>query len=287
MQSLTANVTFPAALNVPITFTAVASGGTGPIEYAFYRYSDGTGWQLAQPYSSTNTYTTYPPAGNNAVQAWVRTVGSGVNFEDYRGTGMFVVASTPARLTSLTPDFEFYSSVGQPIVFTATGAGGTGSLEYKFFIYSHNTGSWMVLRDWSAANYVTWTPSPGTAGQYRVQAWVRTTGTGVMYEDWRQTSLFIVTNSTSLSLSWNRTLQGVRTGDVVTFSAAVGGTGPWEYRFLTYDGASWSTTGYTSDNTFTWTLTAGTRALQVWIRQVGTMSQWERWQGTGLFVVNP
>ena len=287
VQSLVANTAFPANLNTPITFTATASGGTGAIEYQFWRYSDGTGWQLAQPYGPSNTYTAYPPAGNNAVQVWIRTVGNGVSYKDWKGTPMFSVQAVAARLTSLTPDFQFYSPIGLPITFTTVGEGGQGALEYKFFLYSYNTGLWYVLNNWSTAPYITWTPSPGTSGQYRLQAWVRSVGNNtVQYQGWRQTSLFIITDSTSLALTSSQPLQGLQPGNV-TFTATVGGAGPWEYRFVTFDGATWSTQAISLDNTFTWNLTAGTRALQVWIRRPGTVSQWERWEGTGVFIVNP
>ena len=42
LTSLTANVSFPVAPGTPITWTAVASGGTAPLQYQFWRYNIAT-----------------------------------------------------------------------------------------------------------------------------------------------------------------------------------------------------------------------------------------------------
>ena len=56
VTSLTPNVTSPVTVGTPITWTAIASGGTPPLQYQFLRFTDGVGWTLAQSYSSNNSY---------------------------------------------------------------------------------------------------------------------------------------------------------------------------------------------------------------------------------------
>jgi hypothetical protein len=87
----------------------------------------------------------------------------------------------------------------------------------------------------------------------------------------------------------NRSLSGLKAGDLVTWTAnVVGGSGPWEYQFIAFDGTSWRLLqGYNAQNTFSWYPPAGTCAVQVWIRAAGSHAYWERYLGSGYFLVNP
>ncbi len=289
ITSFTSSVPLPPVLNVPVTWTARSSWTTG-MEYQFVRYSVVTGWQIAQPYSSLNTYTWYPPLGTSVVQVWVRRVGSTAAYEDWRSSGLFTVASTTAQIASLTANVAFPSAPGVPITWTAVGSGGAGFLEYKFFLYNQATRGWTVMRDWASSSQATWTPSLADTGLYAVQVWVRTAGTLVDYEGWASTPFFSITTSTGLTLTADRSLNTLRQGDLVRFTAAVtGGVPSWEYEFFTYNGTTWTlqAPGYKAQNYFDWFVSAGTRAVQVWVRPVGSGAAWERWQSTGLFVVNP
>jgi hypothetical protein len=289
LVSLTSNVSFPSAPNVPITFTAVSSGGVAPNQYQFWRFTQGTGWAMVQDYSSTNTYTWYPVAGTYAVQVWVRGSGSTASYEDYGSSGLFAIASTPARLTGLTANRAFPASPSAAITWTASASGGNGPLEYKFWIFSAATG-WTVLRDWAAGNQATWTAGiPGT-GQHALQVWVRTQGSGLAFEDWRGTDWFLITDSTSLAFTPSLNVNNYSVGNgCVLFTATTGGPGTWEYQFWTYGNSTWtlSQTYSSAYNTFNYCPTAGTHAVQVWTRQAGSTGLWERWASTGFFVVNP
>jgi hypothetical protein len=286
ITSLTANVANPATLNTPVTWTAQAVGGAGPLQYQFWRFTPATGWQLGQAYSTSNMFTWSPPLGTSHIQVWVRSATSSAAYDDWRGATIDV-SSSPATLTSLTPNFTFYAPSGAQLTWTAVGTGGSGPLEYKFFRYSYNSKSWTVMRDWSPSNQAAWTPEASDSGHHAVQAWVRTIGDTSAYEDWRGTSPFIVTDSTSLTLAANQPLAGLRQGQDVTWVANVEPTGTWEYRFFTFDGSAWTLQQVGLSNAFTWTLTAGTRAIQVWIRRPGPGTLWERWEGSGVFVVSP
>ena len=89
------------------------------------------------------------------------------------------------------------------------------------------------MRDWGVSNQLTWTPGPTNLGQFAIQVWVRDMGASLDYEDWRGTELFTITQSTSLTLTMNRSLSGLRSGDPVTFIAqATGGNGNWDVRVL-------------------------------------------------------
>ena len=154
--------------------------------------------------------------------------------------------------------------------------------------YNQALATWTLLRDWNTSNLATWFPA--NPGLYAVQVWVRTAGTLVTYEDWKNTEFFGITTSTGLTLTADRALGTLRHGELVRWTATVsGGTGPWEYAFFTFNGTSWTlqAPGYSAQNQFDWVVSAGTRAVQVWVRSAGSAAAWERWQGSGLFLVNP
>lgn len=292
LTSLTANVSFPTAPNVPITFTAQATGGVAPIQYQFWRFSEGSGWAMVQNYSANNTYTWFPNQGTHAVQVWVRGSGSAATWEDWRSSGLFAVAASPARISNLTANRTFPASPDSAIVWTATATGGSGPLEYKYWLFSTSTGLWSVLQDWGSSSQATWTPGVANTGQHALQVWVRTQGSGISFEDWRGTGWFLITNSTSLTLIPSLNLSNYsQANGCALFTATATGPGVWEYEFWTHSNSdpAWiRRQTYTSVyNTFNFCPTTGTHAVQVWVRQAGSNASWERWLSTGFFVVNP
>ncbi|MRR34319.1 hypothetical protein EG829_06380 [bacterium] len=76
--SLTSDLAAPQAPGTPITFTAVAQGGSGSYEYRFWlNDGSGAGYVLQQDYTSSNTWLWTPGAtGNYDVFAETRSVGS-------------------------------------------------------------------------------------------------------------------------------------------------------------------------------------------------------------------
>ena len=56
---LSSNQLSPQPVNTPIVFTAQGVGGTGTYEYRFW-LNTGTGFVVAQPYSTTNTWAWTP-----------------------------------------------------------------------------------------------------------------------------------------------------------------------------------------------------------------------------------
>jgi len=287
LTSFGSNIAFPAAFNVPITFTATASAGATAVEYKFWRYSTATGWTVARDYSSTNTYTWFPPLGSNALQVWVRAVGSTSSYEDWTSTGAFDVVSPPARISAVQANVAFPASPNTTITWTALASGGSGALEYKFYRFDPSTG-WVIMRDWASSSQASWTPGAGNAGEHAVQVWVRSVGSSAAYEDWKGTGTFLIA-APEVSLTPDRLLIGLRIGEPVTWTASVSGPiGSWEFKFIAFDGTSWKVLqDYASQNTFTWFPPAQTCALQVWVRAVGSSAAWEQYQSSGLFVVSP
>jgi len=84
----------------PITFTAIASGGSGSYEYQFYRQINGQ-WTVVRPYSTVNCWTwdsTGAAAGNHYFTVYARSLGSTALYD----TAQFIVnyIITPVEIFS-------------------------------------------------------------------------------------------------------------------------------------------------------------------------------------------
>jgi hypothetical protein len=288
LSAFRSDVAFPAPFNVPITFTATASVTAGNVEYKFVRFSDSTGWVVGRDYSPSNVYTWYPPLGTNAMQVWVRAVGSTASYQDWLSSGLFSVVVPGPKISTVQANVVFPAAPTSMITWTALASGGGGPLEYKFHRFDTSTGTWTVLRDWSQSNQASWTPGAAGLGEHWLQVWVRTVGSAATYEDWRSTDSFLIV-PTEVTLTPNRPLTDLRLNDVIIWTAAVAGApGPWEYKFVAFDGTTWRVLqDYSTQTTFSWFPPASTCALQVWVRTIGSTASWEQYQGTGLFPVSP
>jgi cell wall-associated protease len=73
---LTADKANPQPVGTTVTFTAAASGGTGPYEYRWVHYN-GSKWAVGQEWSTSNTFTWTPTvAADHCIQVFVRSAGS-------------------------------------------------------------------------------------------------------------------------------------------------------------------------------------------------------------------
>ena len=99
-----------------------------------------------------------------------------------------------------------------------------------------------------------------------------------------------VTPLTVTALTANKTTpQPV--GTLVTFTAtASGGTAPYQYRWVVYNGSTWAVgQEWSTSNTFAWTPSvAAPHNLQVWVRSAGSTVAYppEAWRGQD-FLVTP
>jgi hypothetical protein len=82
LNSIVPNLASPRTVGTSITFTANASGGTGPYQYKWW-ILDGS-WQVVREWSTDHTLTWTPTAPSTAyrVAVWVRNAGSSENLYD-------------------------------------------------------------------------------------------------------------------------------------------------------------------------------------------------------------
>lgn len=294
ITALTADRPFPSRTGTPVTWTVRSRGGTaGPLQYQFWMFSTQTGWTIAQPYSSSKTFTWMPgwaDAGLHALQVWVRSAGSTAAWEGWKGTEFFTIERAPLHLTTTT---LFPLAPGTPVQWSASVEDPNASLEYEFWVYRLSTGSWSVGQGYGSNSTFMWTP---TAGTYAVQAWARQPGSANNYDVWQGTDLLTVASSPARISSLTASVPlPAASGTPITWTAgATGGTGPLQYEFWRLDPtAGWTIVqAWGTSKTYTWTpsaANAGTHAIQVWVRSPGSTAPagYDVYIASGFFVIQP
>lgn len=288
VQSVNANVSFPSAVPTPITWTAVASGGSGPLLYRFLRNDAGT-WNVVQDYSSSTTFTwtpSYPEIGTHAIAVWVKTSASAALYDAYMVTPSFSVVSS-VNISSLTANRSFPSMKGLPITWTAT-ASGPGTLLYRF--YRYDGAGWNIVRDYAASNTYSWTPTYADVGAHAVIVWVKSSSSAAPYDAWTSTATFTISSNFAITaITPNRSFPSP-VGTSITWTAAATGPGSLLYRFWRYDGGAWyMVRDWSSSNTFTWTpiySDVGPHAVIVWVKSTTSVDPYEVWGSTSTFQIN-
>jgi hypothetical protein len=200
-------------------------------------------------------------------------------------------ASSPA-VTALTPSVSMPAAAGRAITWTAQATGGTGALEYQWWLYSASTG-WTMVQDYGSASTFTWTPGLSDVGDHAIQAWVRVVGSTARYDAYGALS-FSVTGPAPLAVAvLPNPVPTVPYGNTIKWTAVTaGGIGPIQYQFWRFDanGGRWTMVqDWSTTATFSWTTTlsdAGTHAVQVWARNAGSTATYDAYVGTGNFIVS-
>ncbi len=188
---------------------------------------------------------------------------------------------------SLTANLTAPQPPNTSIVWTATPVGGVSPHQYQWWVYN---GAWTAATSWTTSNTFAWRPA--TAGaNYRVAVWVRSAGSTGGNETSVESYFAIGTPAVvappppaapaprASGVVINANLpqpQAVNT--TIAWTAAVtGGVAPYHYQWWTFNGSSWTSTSWTSSNTFAWrptTASAGSR-VAVWVRSAGNTGNHE------------
>jgi hypothetical protein len=105
MTSLTANPASPKPVGTPVTFTAVATGGTAPYQYKWWLF-DGSSWTVVQNWTTSNTFAWTPtaPGTGYRVGVWIRNAGSTADAYDNSASNGSIGFSVSSSSSSLWPN---------------------------------------------------------------------------------------------------------------------------------------------------------------------------------------
>ena len=285
--SLTPNAVAPQATGATIRWTAtVASPVAATYEYQWSARINGA-TSVLRDWSAAATFDWQPTTAASDARITVSVRSSaGTASADYpfaifdSGSG---TASAPATSLALATNVPSPQLTGSSIVWTATQGGGSGPMVYKWFIYE--LGLWKPVGSWSTSNQFTWRPTTADAG-YKVSAWVKRASSSAEGAEASAEKAFpindpLITNPrvSSVTLVANTAAPQPAGSTIVLTATPTGGTGPFVYKFLYFNGSLWQTmAGWTPSNQFGWTPTATNAAarVSVWVKRASsTIDEWE------------
>ncbi len=231
ISSLTANKS-TAKVGDTVTWTAAASGGSGTLQYCFYVLKDGTTVKKGT-YGTGKTFSyKIGAAGTYTAKVFVKdSSGTAVN---KTGGTVTVGASAPVTISSITAN-KSSANVGDTITWTAAASGGSGTLQYCFYIMKDGT----TVKKGTYGTVKTFSYKVGAAGTYTAKVFVKdNSGTAVN----KTGGTVTVGASAPLSIaSVTANKSKANVGETITWTAnnAAGGSGTLQYCFYIYkDGAT-------------------------------------------------
>ena len=246
-----------------ITWTASATGGTGTLKYCFYVYN-GSAVVQKGTYGTAQTFSYTPTeAGTFKAKVFVKD-GAGTVVSKLDGA-VTVGSNTTLTIESVKANTTT-ASIGDSITWTASATGGTGTLEYCFYVYNGST----VVKKGTYGTSKTFSYTPTEAGTYKAKVFVKD-GAGTTVNLF--SSAVTVRSNTPLTISSvtvNSSAADV--GDTITWTAsATGGTGTLKYCFYVYRGVKSNTVvqkgTYGTAKTFSFTPTeAGSYKVKVFVK---------------------
>jgi hypothetical protein len=270
---LSPNPASPQASGTTVLWTASATGCTTP-QFRFMVWN-GTSWSVGQEWGATATFswnTSGLTAGSYLVEAWARSGTSGTLQAQSPDVG-YALTTTAGSCTSvsLSPSPASPQASGTTVLWTAAATGCTVP-QFRFMVWIASTG-WTVGQEWSASPTFSWNTSGLAAGSYLVEAWARSGTSGTLQAQSPDIAFTLTTASTApctaVSLSANPVSPQASGTTILWTASATGCTTP-QFRFMVWNGTSW-TLGqeWSTSPTFSWNTTglaAGNYLVLAWAR---------------------
>jgi subtilisin-like proprotein convertase family protein len=281
-----------------VTLAASASGGSGTLEYEFWRANAAGGdWLVVKPYSQPGASYSWTPrladVGSYVFEVRVRSQGSTEPMEaEYGNISLVVTANQPATLTGVSVSPASPAAAGTTVTLTAHGSGGVAPLQYQFWRYHEESGTWTLVQDYPGGAIYTWNTTAADVGTFIFHVRVRSSGSVVAYESLYQTGRFNVSDGPApaqITSMIPRPSSPVVPGTAVVLQArASGGTNPLEYQFWRFDATSTAWTviqDFSLNDSSTWTASAGAHLFQVRVRSAGSTAVDSIWTTPAWFIV--
>ena len=220
--TLTADPESPTIPGQEVTFTAVATGGIEPVEYAFYyQLPISNQWVPAGGYSDNNSLTSeLVLEGVYRIAVRARSSGSTASYEAQDDITHLVakeIIDTVASVTLIAHPAS-PTAPGEEIIFTAEAIGGVNP-EYAFYYRRAGTTAWILARGYSFKN--TFSASPAAVGDYQVAAVARSAGSKETYEAFDTLDHTIAIPRVETVILTADPAGSQQAGELITFTAEV------------------------------------------------------------------
>ena len=287
ISGLTPSLASPRSAGTSITFTASATGGTGQYQFKWWIF-DGNTWTMAQNWgSATYTWTPTTANANYRVGVWARDATVTADISMFNQSVAYPITSpaasspgpspapTPVTITGLIPNVPSPRVAGTSITFTASASGGTGSYQFKWWLFNGTT--WTMVQNWGGATY-TWTPTLAS-GSYRIGIWARDATNTTEDSSVNVSIPFAITSGSAPAGPFTITgltpnMSGPRpAGTSITFTAsASGGSGIYQFKWWVFNGTAWTLMQDWGGATYMWTPTLANANYRVgiWARDATT-----------------
>ncbi|HEX2680553.1 MAG TPA: CAP domain-containing protein, partial [Candidatus Dormibacteraeota bacterium] len=172
----------PSVSGTAVTVTASSPGCANPL-FQFWTLAPGaTTWQVAQPYSTTATFTWHTTGlstGTYQLAVWARDAGStGVYGNSFGRWDSFndvpyALVNTACTGVTLSSAPSLTTPVGAGVVFTAGASCPDAGPNYQFWDLAPGASSWTVVQPYSTTNTLGWTTAGKAPGNYEFAVWAR------------------------------------------------------------------------------------------------------------------
>ena len=265
VQSLTPNVTSPVSEGTTVTFTANATGGVEKL-YKFHVF-DGKQWRVLKDYSTSNTLTWKPSAGEYKVVVHVRDRSSNKAYDAYTYV-MYKVNNVAVKMIDVQKSLQSPQAVNTTVTLTALAEGGSQKL-YKFHVYDGKV--WTDLTQFTTSNTFDWKPTK--AGTYKFSVHVKDKNSQNKYDDFKAFE-YAVTALPPVDMV-NVTHEKTADNKVKITANATGGS-QLVYKFHVFDGTEWTVLqDYSSVNTFNWNPQPGHYKISVHVKDVNSSKTYD------------
>lgn len=157
LKSFSASKSSPQPKGTAVKFTAEAEGGTGKLQYRFYRVANGK-TTIFRDFGEQNSTNCNPAAGTYVVYVDVKDEAG--NVVTGRMNYTWGSEETPLVIRSITTSKVSPQPKGTAVKLTVEAEGGSGELQYRFYRVGNEQVT--IFRDYGTKNIVNCNPAAGT-----------------------------------------------------------------------------------------------------------------------------
>jgi hypothetical protein len=231
------------------------------------------------------TYTPTNPLVSNV--SFTYTVANNFGSRSLPGT-VTVTIVAPATGVTLITDKISPQIVNTSVTFIASGAGGSGTYEYRFWDCGNN-GTCTVVQDYSTNQ--TWILTTPIAGIHQIVVHTRSAGSSANLEAQTNTTYLIIPvppAAASVTLFTDKASPQIINTPVTFVASAAGGSGTYEYRFWDCGNNGTCTVVQDFSSNQTWALTtsvAGIHQIVVHAKSAGSTAEFEAQTNTTYLII--